>query len=47
MMDSFKIIEHHKFSKNDFIDPICIIGMPGIADVGKFALDSSEIVLME
>lgn len=40
MMDSFKIIEHHKFSKNDFIDPICIIGMPGIADVGKFALDS-------
>lgn len=40
MMDSFKIIEHLKFSKNDFINPICIIGMPGIADVGKFALDS-------
>ncbi len=40
MMDSFKIIEHLKFSKNDFITPICIIGMPGIADVGKFALDS-------
>lgn len=39
-MDSFKIIKHLKFSKNDFVEPICIIGMPGIADVGKFALDS-------
>ena len=40
MMDSFKIIEHLNFSKNEFVNPICIIGMPGIADVGKFALDS-------
>ncbi len=40
MMDSFKIIEHLNFSKNELVNPICIIGMPGIADVGKFALDS-------
>jgi proteasome assembly chaperone (PAC2) family protein len=40
MTDSFKIIKHIEFSKNDLINPICIIGMPGIADVGKFALDS-------
>ena len=26
--------------KNQFNNPICILGMPGIADVGKFALDS-------
>jgi proteasome assembly chaperone (PAC2) family protein len=35
-----KIITHNKFSKSDFTNPICILGMPGIADVGKFALDS-------
>ncbi len=35
-----RIIKHIEFSKNDFINPICILGMPGIADVGKFALDS-------
>ena len=26
--------------KKDFKNPICILGMPGIADVGKFAIDS-------
>jgi len=26
--------------EEDFNNPICILGMPGIADVGKFALDS-------
>ena len=24
---------------NDFVSPICLIGMPGIGDIGKFALD--------
>ena len=38
--DGIRIIKHLEFSKNDFINPICIVGMPGIADVGKFALDS-------
>jgi len=35
-----RIIKHDEVSQNDFINPICILGMPGIADVGKFALDS-------
>jgi proteasome assembly chaperone (PAC2) family protein len=35
-----QIIKHDNFSGKDFINPICILGMPGIADVGKFALDS-------
>jgi len=39
-MEGIRIINHINFSKEDFINPICIIGMPGIADIGKFALDS-------
>ncbi|MHA1150020.1 MAG: PAC2 family protein [Promethearchaeota archaeon] len=35
-----RIIKYMDLSKKDFINPICILGMPGIADVGKFALDS-------
>ena len=35
-----RIIKHMDPSKEDFHNPICILGMPGIADVGKFALDS-------
>ena len=35
-----RIIKHNELSKEEFINPICILGMPGIADVGKFALDS-------
>lgn len=35
-----RIVKHLKFTKSDFKDPICIIGMPGIADVGKFAIDT-------
>ncbi|MBD3185338.1 hypothetical protein GF325_00805 [Candidatus Bathyarchaeota archaeon] len=27
------------FSIGDLSDPICIIGMPGVADIGKFAID--------
>ncbi|MFW9952740.1 MAG: PAC2 family protein [Candidatus Thorarchaeota archaeon] len=41
MTDSgIRIIKHNELSKDDFINPICLLGMPGIADVGKFALDS-------
>ncbi|MHA1282512.1 MAG: PAC2 family protein [Promethearchaeota archaeon] len=41
MIDSgIKIIKHEDLSKEDFINPICILGMPGIADIGKFAIDS-------
>ena len=39
-MEGIRIIEHDHLIKEDFKDPICIVGMPGIADVGKFALDS-------
>jgi len=35
-----RIIKHKDFPKENFINPLCILGMPGIADVGKFALDS-------
>jgi proteasome assembly chaperone (PAC2) family protein len=35
-----RIIKHMDLSKEDFSEPICILGMPGIADVGKFAIDS-------
>jgi len=39
-MEGIRIIKHENLTKKDFINPICILGMPGIADVGKFALDS-------
>jgi proteasome assembly chaperone (PAC2) family protein len=39
-MDGIRIIKHNVQIGEDFINPICILGMPGIADVGKFALDS-------
>lgn len=39
-MEGIRIIKHKDLSKEDFNNPICILGMPGIADVGKFALDS-------
>ncbi|MFW9781902.1 MAG: PAC2 family protein, partial [Candidatus Heimdallarchaeota archaeon] len=39
-MEGIRIINHASLSKEDFTAPICILGMPGIADVGKFALDS-------
>ncbi|MHA1914423.1 MAG: PAC2 family protein [Promethearchaeota archaeon] len=39
-MEDIRIIQRNNFSKEDFINPICILGMPGIADIGKFALDS-------
>jgi proteasome assembly chaperone (PAC2) family protein len=39
-MEGIRIIQHEDLSKEKFIKPLCILGMPGIADVGKFALDS-------
>ncbi|MCK4780482.1 MAG: PAC2 family protein [Candidatus Lokiarchaeota archaeon] len=39
-MEGIRIIKHENMDEKDFIRPICILGMPGIADVGKFALDS-------
>ncbi len=39
-MEGIRIIKHNNLAKDNFIKPICIIGMPGIADVGKFAIDS-------
>ncbi len=39
-MEGIRTIKHDNLEKEDFIRPICILGMPGIADVGKFALDS-------
>ena len=35
-----RIIKHADLSKEDLKNPISILGMPGIADIGKFALDS-------
>lgn len=41
MTDSgIRIIKNMEFSKDNFVNPICFLGMPGMADVGKFALDS-------
>ncbi|MFW9972632.1 MAG: PAC2 family protein [Candidatus Odinarchaeota archaeon] len=39
-MEGIRVIKHTNLKREDFIRPICILGMPGIADVGKFALDS-------
>ncbi|TFG24435.1 MAG: hypothetical protein EU532_12565 [Promethearchaeota archaeon] len=39
-VSGIRIIKHKDFPKGSFNNPICILGMPGIADVGKFALDS-------
>lgn len=38
-MRDFRIIQHRNLSLESVRDPICILGMPGIADVGKFAVD--------
>ncbi len=35
-----RTIIHFDLNKEDLNNPLCIIGMPGIADVGKFAIDS-------
>ncbi|TFG06748.1 MAG: hypothetical protein EU539_06745 [Promethearchaeota archaeon] len=40
MNEDVQVIKHFNYSKSDFVNPIAIIGCPGIADIGKFALDS-------
>ncbi|MFW9828272.1 MAG: PAC2 family protein [Candidatus Thorarchaeota archaeon] len=39
-MKGIRIIKHNDIDVKQFVRPISILGMPGIADVGKFALDS-------
>ncbi len=39
-MEGINIISHKGITYDNLINPICFIGMPGIADIGKFALDS-------
>jgi proteasome assembly chaperone (PAC2) family protein len=39
-IEGIQIIKHANYSKSHLNNPICICGMPGIADVGKFAIDS-------
>jgi len=38
--NGIEIISHLNLTKEDLNNPIVIIGMPGIADIGKFALDT-------
>lgn len=39
-MSSIQIIpEKSTINLSQLVDPICIIGMPGVADIGKFAID--------
>ena len=35
----FRILKFSSKAPRDFIDPICLLGMPGIGDIGKFAID--------
>lgn len=35
-----RVIKHMDLKRDDLNNPICFLGMPGIADVGKFAIDS-------
>ena len=38
-MRNFRLIKYLDLDLSALIDPLCIVGMPGIADVGKFAVD--------
>jgi uncharacterized protein len=38
-MQNFCLIKVEDLEKSSLINPLCIIGMPGIADIGKFAVD--------
>jgi len=40
VLSGIKIIKHIDLTQKDFINPVVILGMPGIADVGKFAIDT-------
>ena len=36
---NFRIIPYIDITTETYNDPICVLGMPGIADIGKFAVD--------
>jgi len=36
---NFRILPYIDISTESYINPICVLGMPGIADIGKFAVD--------
>ena len=38
-MQNFRLIQFTPLQPADLHNPLCIIGMPGIADIGKFAVD--------
>lgn len=38
-MSNFRLIQFEKLEPSTLHNPLCIIGMPGIADIGKFAVD--------
>jgi len=38
-MDNFRLISFNNITSESLTNPLCIIGMPGIADIGKFAVD--------
>ncbi|MFO7796867.1 MAG: PAC2 family protein [Promethearchaeia archaeon] len=40
VLSGIRIIKHMNLTQKDFINPIAVLGMPGIADVGKFAIDT-------
>ncbi len=38
-MQNFRLIQFEKLEEDPLNNPLCIVGMPGIADIGKFAVD--------
>ena len=38
-MQNFRLIQFKELDAASLQNPLCIIGMPGIADIGKFAID--------
>ncbi|MBD3196917.1 MAG: hypothetical protein GF317_17825 [Candidatus Lokiarchaeota archaeon] len=40
MNQGIRIIKHMDIPPQDIVNPLCVLGMPGIADVGKFAIDT-------
>ena len=37
--NNFRILKYGNIEPENYNNPICILGMPGIADIGKFAVD--------
>jgi len=40
VLSGIRIIKHMNLTQKDFVNPIAVLGMPVIADVGKFAIDT-------